>query len=126
MMSEDHEIEIAISTRYLEEESNPSIHRYVFSYTITINNLGDTAIQLLSRYWRIVDSNDDVQEVHGEGVVGKQPRIEPGKDFSYTSGAILDTPAGTMEGHYELITDDGERFEAPIPPFMLANPDQLH
>jgi ApaG protein len=121
-----HELEIDISTRYLDTESDPKAERYVFAYNIKISNLGDEAVKLLSRYWRITDSNEEVQEVHGEGVVGKQPRIEPGQHFRYSSGAILKTPAGTMEGHYEFIADDGTLFQAPIPAFMLADPDRLH
>ena len=119
-------LEIQIATRFLPEESAPEDDRYVFAYTIRIRNLGQRAAQLLDRHWVITDGNGHVEEVRGEGVVGEQPRIEPGDQFTYTSGAVLETAVGTMEGSYGMVGDDGTRFAAPIPPFTLAVPRTLH
>lgn len=119
-------IDIEVQTQFLEKESLPEKQRFVFAYTITITNESEGAVKLLTRYWNIADANGKIQEVHGEGVVGQQPHLEPGKAFQYTSGAILETAAGTMEGHYEFISDDGEIFTAPIPTFTLADPISLH
>lgn len=120
------EIEIEVQTHFLRNESIPHEKRFVFSYTITITNNGVQPIKLLSRYWHICDANDKKQEVRGEGVIGQQPRIISGESFQYTSGAVLETPVGTMEGNYEFITDDGNIFDAPIPTFTLADPATLH
>lgn len=120
------QIEILINTQYLNEQSEPVKHRFVFAYTIKITNCGEESIKLLDRYWRITDSNEKVQEVHGEGVIGHQPHIAAGQSYEYTSGAMLETAAGTMEGHYGMMTADGDLFEAPIPAFTLADPGILH
>ena len=120
------DIEIEVETQYLKEESDPSSHRFVFSYTITITNRSDGAVKLLNRYWHICDALDNVQEVSGEGVIGQQPRLEQGESFQYTSGAVLETNVGTMEGNYEFVTDEGQLFKAPIPAFTLADPITLH
>ncbi len=130
-MQEDEQIpeytlEISVATHFLEEESDPSEDRYVFAYTIRIRNLGQLPAQVLDRHWIITDANGKVEEVRGEGVVGEQPRLEPGEDFIYTSGAVIATAVGTMEGSYGLAGDDGTRFEAPIPPFTLSVPRTLH
>jgi len=125
-MSNSHDLDIEISTEFLNQESDPNQQRFLFSYTITITNLGEQSIRLLDRYWRITDANDKVQEVHGEGVVGQQPEIPAGESFRYSSGALLETAFGTMEGYYGLITEQGEMFNANIPPFTLADPGQLH
>ena len=122
----DYTLEIQIATRFLAEESAPEDDRYVFAYTIRIRNLGRLAAQLLDRHWVITDGNGNVEEVRGEGVVGEQPRIEPGDQFTYTAGAVLETAVGTMEGSYGRVGDDGTRFDAPIPPFTLAVPRTLH
>ena len=97
-----------------------------FSYTITIHNTGGEPAKLLRRHWVITDANGKVEEVSGEGVVGEQPYLKPGEAFRYTSGAMLDTPVGSMEGEYEMIDDEGREFLAPIPPFSLAVPNKLH
>jgi ApaG protein len=120
------DIEIEVQTSFLKQESQPLESRFVFSYTITITNNSSEPIKLLTRYWHICDANEKVQEVHGEGVVGQQPRLVEGQSFQYTSGAVLETPAGTMEGNYEFITDSGDIFQAPIPAFTLADPVTLH
>jgi len=121
-----HEIEITVETAYIPEQSIPDDNRFVFAYTITITNTGDLASKLLRRNWLITDANNKVQEVHGDGVVGEQPYLHPGESFRYTSGTILETPVGCMEGSYELITDDGAEFDAPIPIFRLSMPNTLH
>lgn len=120
------EIDIEVQTQFLEGDSYPEKQRFVFAYSITITNHSDGAVQLISRFWHIADANGKIQEVHGEGVVGQQPRIEPGKSFQYTSGAVLETAVGTMEGEYEFVTDNGSVFTAPIPAFTLADPISLH
>ena len=122
----DYTLEIQIATQFLDEESEPDHDRYVFAYTIRIRNLGRRAAQLVSRHWIITDANGKVDEVHGEGVVGEQPLIEPGEQFEYTSGAVLETAVGSMQGRYDMVGEDGTRFDAPIPPFTLSVPRTLH
>jgi len=119
-------IRIDVETAYLDGESVPEDNRYVFAYTVTIHNDGDTPARVVARYWRITDANGKVREVEGEGVVGEQPYLKPGEGFRYTSGAQLETSMGTMAGHYGLIDEDGTRFEAPIPEFLLTTPRTLH
>ncbi|MDB6162887.1 MAG: apaG [Xanthomonadaceae bacterium] len=125
-MSDDYVFHIDVATRYLDEQSEPDQDRYVFAYTVHIRNNGSVPARLLGRHWVITDANGHVQEVNGEGVVGEQPWLRPGEDFSYTSGAVLETHLGTMQGSYEMIADDGTRFEAPIPAFTLSVPRTLH
>ena len=122
----DYTLEIQIATQFLDDESKPEQDRYVFAYTIRIRNLGRLRAQLLSRHWIITDANGKVEEVRGDGVVGEQPRIEPGDEFTYSSGAVLQTAVGTMQGSYDMLGDDGTRFDAPIPPFTLSMPRTLH
>ncbi|WP_225307420.1 Co2+/Mg2+ efflux protein ApaG [Nitrincola iocasae] len=117
---------IAIDTAYLHEQSDPDAHRYVFSYHITITNQNPVPVQLISRRWVITDGNEQIQEVTGEGVVGEQPTIEPGQSYSYTSGTVLPTEVGSMQGHYCMMTDETGEFIAPIPAFTLALPNALH
>jgi ApaG protein len=125
-MEADHIFDIDVATRYLDEQSEPEQDRYVFAYTVRIRNAGKVAARLLGRHWIITDANGNVREVTGEGVVGEQPWLRPGEDFSYTSGAVLETHLGTMHGSYEMIADDGTRFDAPIPAFTLSVPRTLH
>lgn len=120
------QFDVGVEVRYIDRESDPDGGRFVFAYTITIANTGAEAAQLQSRYWRITDADGQVEEVAGPGVVGKQPRIEPGMAFRYTSAAILKTPVGSMEGHYEFAPDAGEHFQVPIPPFSLRQPNLVH
>ncbi|HKL64460.1 MAG TPA: Co2+/Mg2+ efflux protein ApaG [Woeseiaceae bacterium] len=122
----NHRIRVDVRTNFLDEQSEPELDRYVFSYTITIANQGDVAASLLSRHWIITDANGKVQEVRGDGVVGEQPHLNPGEQFRYSSGTVLETPVGSMEGSYRMLTDDGVRFDAPIAPFTLAVPGLLH
>jgi ApaG protein len=121
-----NKIRIEVETNYLEEQSEPRELRYVFAYTITIRNEGRLPAKLLSRRWLITDANGKVQEVRGEGVVGEQPHLQPGQGFQYSSGAVLETPVGAMEGSYTMRADDGQEFDAPIPAFRLAMPGLLH
>lgn len=121
-----HAINIEIKTQYLSEHSRPAEDKYVFAYTITIANQGDEPTQLIGRYWHIVDAKDQVQEVQGIGVVGEQPHLAPGESYTYTSGAVLETPTGTMQGHYEMQSASGEMFNADIPAFALVQPSSLH
>jgi ApaG protein len=120
-----HKIGIEVETAYLEEQSEPKEHRYVFAYTITIRNEGQIPAKLLSRRWLITDANGKVQEVRGEGVVGEQPHLQPGQGFRYSSGAVIETPVGAMEGTYTMQADNGQEFDAPIPAFGLAMPGVL-
>jgi ApaG protein len=124
--AEEHRIRVDVATSYVEEQSSPGDGRFVFSYTITIRNEGTAPAKLLTRHWIITDANGRVQEVEGEGVVGEQPYLLPGQGFRYSSGAILETPVGTMQGKYHMVSDQGEHFEAPIAPFRLAMPGLLH
>ena len=121
-----HKIRVDVDTSYLEDQSDPKEQRYVFAYTITIRNEGQAPARLLTRHWIITDSNGKVQEVRGEGVVGEQPYLKPGQKFRYSSGAVLETPVGAMQGSYQMVCDDGEQFSAPVAAFRLAMPGLLH
>ena len=125
-METDYALDIDVDTRYLDEQSEPEQDRYVFAYTIHIRNRGSVPARLLGRHWVITDANGKVEEVVGEGVVGEQPLIQPGEDYEYTSGAVLETSLGTMEGSYAMVADDGTQFEAPVPTFTLTIPRTLH
>lgn len=125
-MDRHHRIAIDVETQYLGRESRPDDQRYVFAYTITLHNTGDRAAQLLRRHWVITDANGRVQEVEGEGVVGEQPYLRPGERYQYTSGVVLETPVGAMEGEYRMRGADEAEFDAPIPPFTLSLPHALH
>ncbi|HCG70041.1 MAG TPA: Co2+/Mg2+ efflux protein ApaG [Gammaproteobacteria bacterium] len=119
-------IEVAVEVQYLQQESAPDAERYVFAYTITISNLGSVPSQLLNRHWIITDGRGDVQEVEGPGVIGQQPWLGPGEQFTYSSGAVLKTPVGTMQGSYEFRTDSDERFDVPIEIFSLRVANMVH
>ncbi len=119
-------IRIDVVTDYIDDQSEPEANRYVFAYTITICNNGDVPARLISRHWVITDANGKVQEVSGEGVVGEQPYLIPGEEFRYSSGAVLETPVGAMQGLYRMEADNGVNFDAPIAPFTLAVPGVLH
>ena len=121
-----YELHVSVATQYIEEQSDPGASRYVFAYTITIRNSGNVASQVISRHWLISDTDGNLQEVTGLGVVGHQPLLRPGEQFEYTSGTALATPAGSMRGEYFAVAEDGTRFEAPIPEFTLAVPRTLH
>jgi ApaG protein len=121
-----HRISVDVETTYLDDQSEPREQRYVFAYTITIRNEGEVPAKLLTRHWIITDANGRVQEVRGDGVVGEQPYLKPGQGFRYSSGAVLETPVGTMQGTYQMLADDGAQFDAPIAAFRLAMPGMLH
>lgn len=121
-----YDIEVTVATRFLDDQSAPRENRFVFAYTVDIRNKGALPAKLLSRHWVITDANGKVQEVRGDGVVGEQPRVAPGEAFQYTSGAVLETALGTMRGSYQMLADDGTRFDAPIPEFVLTIPRTLH
>jgi ApaG protein len=117
---------IQVATNYISEQSEPESGRYVFAYTITIANTGEIPARLMSRHWIITDANGKVKEVSGDGVVGEQPHLNPGEEFRYSSGAVLETPVGAMQGLYRMQADNGVSFDAPIAPFTLAVPGVLH
>lgn len=119
-------IDINAVAQFMADHSEPDDDHFVFAYTIRITNLGDTPARLVSRHWVITDARGAMQEVRGEGVVGKQPLLQPGESFEYTSAAAIPTPNGTMEGSYQMEAPDGAQFEAPIAPFALTKRDTLH
>jgi ApaG protein len=121
-----YHISINVNTTYLADQSDPSSDRYVFAYTITIANTGTVAAQLISRHWIITDAENVTQEVKGLGVVGEQPLLRPGESFEYTSGTAMATPVGTMYGTYQMVAEDGNKFDAEIPVFTLSMPRVLH
>jgi ApaG protein len=125
-MTETNQIDIHVKTTFIPDQSEIEKERFVFAYTITIRNSGSAPAKLLNRHWLITDANGKTQEVRGEGVVGEQPYLKPGQSYQYTSGTVLETPVGSMQGEYEMTTDDGTRFMAPIAPFSLAYPQALH
>jgi ApaG protein len=119
-------IRITVATRYLENESEPQQNKYLFAYEITISNEGDMQAQLLSRHWIIQDALNSVDEVQGEGVVGKTPTLDPGNSFTYTSYCPLRTEWGIMKGTYSMVRPNGEEFDAVIAPFALMSPHLLN
>jgi len=125
-MSEKNKILVEALPHYIEEQSSPEEHRYVFAYTITITNTGIMAAKLISRHWLITDANGKIQEVQGEGVIGKQPYLRPGEVFRYTSGAMIETPVAVMKGKYIMLSENGDDFHAAIPSFTLSIPRVLH
>lgn len=121
-----YEITVAATVRYLPDQSDEAAGRYVFAYTIDIHNTGNATAQLISRHWIITDAQGLVQEVRGLGVVGAQPVLRPGERHEYSSGTAIATPVGTMRGTYQMVAEDGTRFEAQIPEFTLSVPRVLH
>ena len=126
MPNKPYDISVKTRTLYIADQSDPANDRYVFAYTITITNTGSAAAQLVSRHWIIADAADKVQEVRGKGVVGEQPHLRPGESFEYTSGSAIATPVGTMRGSYQMVADDGTKFDVAIPEFTLSMPRVLH
>ena len=122
----DYNISIEVIPAYIEEQSNPGKHHYVFSYTVTIVNNGKKPARLMTRHWVITNADGETQEVKGDGVVGEQPYLKPGEGFQYTSGTMMNTPVGSMTGSYHMLADDGFSFDAPIPEFYLVAPGTLH
>ena len=125
-MSSHYNVTVEVETFYIAAQSDPAAERYVFAYTITIRNHSSDTVRLLRRYWLITDANGKQTEVEGDGVVGEQPQLAPGSSYRYTSGAVLETPVGNMQGHYEMETLQQERFHAAIPLFRLAMPNILN
>jgi ApaG protein len=121
----DNKILVSVKANYMADQTLPR-ERYVYSYTITIANLGEQAAQLLSRHWLIRDAKNNLQEVQGVGVIGEQPHIEPGESFTYTSGVVLETETGIMEGTYQMRAENGDVFDAEIPAFALVPPYAMH
>jgi ApaG protein len=121
-----YEFTVTASPKYIAEQSDPESNQFVFAYTITVHNTGETTARLLSRHWVITDADGKVEEVKGEGVVGEQPVLQPGEAFRYTSGCPLETPVGSMRGTYHCVAEDGTHFDAQIPEFVLSMPRVLH
>ncbi|MCM2459857.1 Co2+/Mg2+ efflux protein ApaG [Pseudomonas sp. LARHCG127] len=121
-----YQVDVSVTTRFLAEQSQPEHDRFAFAYSITVSNNGSLPARLLSRHWVITDGNGHVEEVRGEGVVGQQPLIDAGKSHSYSSGTVMTTKVGTMQGTYQMLAEDGTRFDAVIKPFRLAVPGALH
>lgn len=126
MTDKKYDISVAARTTFIPDQSDVGSSRYVFAYTITITNTGTVPAQLVSRHWVITDSNNQVQEVRGAGVIGEQPLLRPNESFQYTSGTAIATPVGTMRGSYQMVAEDGVQFDATIPEFMLSMPRVLH
>lgn len=115
-----------VHTRYIKEQSQPEKSRYIFAYTITIRNLSQQTVQLISRRWLITDANGKQLTIEGDGVVGEQPVIEPMQEYTYTSGTALETPVGVMQGHYVMLDEQSEQFIAEVAPFRMAIPNILN
>lgn len=121
-----YSIAVDVQTRYLPEQSQPEENRFAFAYNVTVSNTGSQSAQLISRHWIITDGNGHKQEVRGPGVIGQQPTIAPGESHRYSSGSLLTTRVGTMQGSYRMLAEDGSEFDAAIAPFRLAVPGALH
>ncbi|MFJ4498159.1 Co2+/Mg2+ efflux protein ApaG [Pseudomonas atacamensis] len=126
MSDSRYQVDVSVVTHYLPDQSQPEHDRFAFAYTITVQNNGKLAAKLLSRHWVITDGDGHVEEVRGEGVVGQKPLIAAGESHTYTSGTVMTTKVGTMQGTYQMLSDDGKRFDATIKPFRLAVPGALH
>ncbi|MFI8384630.1 Co2+/Mg2+ efflux protein ApaG [Pseudomonas sp. NPDC079086] len=126
MSDSRYNIDVSVVTRYLPEQSQPEQNRFAFAYTVTVSNNGELPAKLLSRHWVITDGDGRVQEVRGAGVIGQQPLIEAGASHTYSSGTVMTTRVGIMQGSYQMLADDGKRFDALIAPFRLAVPGSLH
>lgn len=114
-----YQFTVEVVPHYLREQSTPEDDLYVFAYTVTITNTGEVAAQVISRTWNVNDANGVTEKVKGLGVVGQQPFLKPGQAFEYTSGTRLRTPTGTMHGHFFCVAEDGEKFDAVVPMFVL-------
>lgn len=125
-MTIPYQFEVTVSPEYVDEHSAPDTSQYVFAYHITIRNIGSKGARLMQRHWVITDANAKVEEVQGDGVIGEQPMIKPGKEHAYSSFCVLGTPLGCMQGSYQMLGEDGERFNADIPVFTLAKSGVLH
>jgi ApaG protein len=117
---------VTVRSQYIPEKSSATARQFAYAYTVNIANRGTVTTKLESRHWIITDSEGDVQEVRGEGVVGAQPELKPGEEFEYTSWCMIATPAGSMRGSYQMVTADGDRFDAEIAPFRLTQSNLLN
>jgi ApaG protein len=126
MSDSRYNIDVSVVSRYLPEQSQPEQNRFAFAYTVTVSNKGELPVKLLSRHWVITDGDGRVQEVRGAGVIGQQPLIEAGASHTYSSGTVMTTQVGIMQGSYQMLAEDGKRFDALIAPFRLAVPGSLH
>lgn len=125
-MQTEQQVSVSVDSFYLGAQSDPAAQRYVFAYCVNITNHSKMAVQLLRRYWLITDGNGKQTEVAGDGVIGVQPELQPGETYSYTSGAVLETPVGSMQGYYDMIDAGKQAFQTPIPLFRLAMPNVLN
>ncbi|WP_312932220.1 Co2+/Mg2+ efflux protein ApaG [Pseudomonas sp.] len=121
-----YQIDVSVVTRYLKDQSDPDTQRFAFAYTITVQNTGNVSATLISRHWLITNGDGEVEEVRGAGVVGQQPMIAPGHSHTYSSGSVIATKVGIMQGSYQMLAEDGTQFDAMIAPFRLAVPGALH
>jgi ApaG protein len=126
MSDSRYQIDVSVVTRFLAEQSQPEHQRFAFAYTVTVQNNGALPARLLSRHWVITDGDGKVEEVRGSGVVGQQPLIEAGESHTYSSGTVMATKVGNMQGSYQMLAEDGQHFDAVIAPFRLAVPGALH
>lgn len=126
VMTSAHDVQVSVATNYIAQQSIEASQQFVFSYTITIKNNGTETVQLLSRYWQITDASGDSNTVTGEGVIGQQPFIQGAESFTYTSGCVLKSPLGNMQGHYQMQTSKGKLLQVEIPLFRLAKPNILN
>jgi len=117
---------VKVDTEYLSQESEPDNSRFVFAYQITIQNRGNESTQLISRHWVVTDGNEGKKVYSGMGVVGEQPLITAGQSYRYSSGIVLDTPVGTMQGHYTMRDPQGRSYDVPIEPFLLSTPNTVN
>jgi len=125
-LSQSYKIAVSSEASYVSSQSDPLANKFVFAYTITISNLGNLSARLIDRHWIITDSTGKIEEVKGKGVIGETPDLKPGESFQYTSGSMLETPTGSMEGSYGMKAEDGTMFKASIPLFTLSKPNSLH
>ncbi|MBJ95790.1 MAG: Co2+/Mg2+ efflux protein ApaG [Rickettsiales bacterium] len=119
-------VKVQVESNYLADRSNPAMGQWLFTYRVRISNEGLEPVQLVSRHWVITDANGEVREVQGPGVVGAQPRLDPGEVFEYRSFCPLETPVGTMHGTYQMVAESGDRFDAEVAPFSLSEPMSFH
>lgn len=123
---EKHDVVVSVRSEYLPNQSTPAESRYVFAYHVSITNCGTEAAKLQTRHWILTNGDKKVQEVKGSGVIGEYPHLQSGESFHYTSGTVMDTVVGSMQGSYQFIADDGTEFDAIIRPFTLSVPNQVH
>lgn len=120
------DISVSVETEYLANQSIPDENQFAFAYHITITNNSGYGVVLMHRHWIIIDGNERRQEVKGAGVIGQQPLIPTNGQFQYSSGTVLNTPIGTMQGSYQMVDEFGSALDVPIEPFLLALPNQVH